>query len=248
MEMAKEILKLELEAFQGPFDLLLHLIKELKVDINDIPMREITEQYMYYLSSMQELQLDIAGEYLVMAATLLEIKARMLLPIEPSGDIESDYEEDPREFLVQQLLLYQQFQDVATALEINEAKRAKLYMRPAEDLSHLEKAIPLEAGAVSLEQLALLMSQALQRQQDREPRQREVEYEPLSVSDKINEIQLLIENTNRRIAFQDLLKVGSRNEIITTFMAILEMVRKQTLVFYQASALAPIEIKRHELE
>ncbi|MBF6625621.1 segregation/condensation protein A [Aerococcaceae bacterium zg-BR9] len=246
--MAKEILKLDLEAFHGPFDLLLHLIKELKVDINDIPMREITQQYMFYLSSMQELQLDIAGEYLVMAATLLEIKARMLLPIEPSGELDSDYEEDPREFLVQQLLLYQQFQDVATALEMNEAKRAKLYMRPAEDLSFFQQSIPLEEGAISLDQLALLMSQVLQRQKEREPKQREVEYEPLSVSDKINEIQVLIGKTNSRIAFEDLLTVGSRNEIITTFMAILEMVRKQTLVFYQASALAPIEIKRQESE
>lgn len=137
--MSSNELKLELDAFQGPFDLLLHLIKQMKVDINDIPMSEITSQYLAYLHSMKEFQLDIAGDYLVMAATLLEIKSRLLLPIEPEPDLEGDYEpEDPRQVLVQQLLLYQQFQDVATALEIKQVERAELYTRPSEDLSGMQ--------------------------------------------------------------------------------------------------------------
>lgn len=244
--MTNEILKLELEAFQGPFDLLLHLIKELKVDINDIPMREITEQYMLYLRGMQQLQLDVAGEYLVMAATLLEIKSRMLLPIEPVDDLESDYEGDPREILVQQLLMYQQFQQVATALEMKEAKRAHLYTRPPEDLTQYEMAIPLGDNEVSLEQLAEAFSLALQRELERAPKQREIEHEPLTVSQKIDEILTLIGTTSKRLTFESLLKSKSKQELITTFMAILEMVRKHTVVFYQAAALAPIEIKRVE--
>ena len=136
--MSNTELKLELAAFQGPFDLLLHLIRQMKVDINDIPMSEITSQYLSYLHSIQEFQLDVAGDYLVMAATLLEIKSRLLLPIEPDPELDGDYEaDDPRQVLVQQLLLYQQFQDISTALELKQIERAKLYTRPSEDLSKM---------------------------------------------------------------------------------------------------------------
>lgn len=241
--MTKEILKLELEAFQGPFDLLLHLIKELKVDINDIPMTEITEQYIAYIKSMQELELDIAGEYLVMAATLLEIKSRMLLPIEPIEDIDSEYEGDPREILVQQLLMYQQFQQVATALEIKEANRSHLFTRPAEDLSKYQSAIPLPENEISLAQLADAFSLALQRELARAPKERQIEHDPLTVEQKIAEIRTIIQTKRGKIKFSTLLNSHSRHEIITTFMAVLEMVRKQSIVFYQEEALAPITIK-----
>lgn len=241
--MAKETLKLELEAFQGPFDLLLHLIKELKVDINDIPMTEITQQYLFYLKSMQELELDIAGEYLVMAATLLEIKAKMLLPIEPAGELDSEYDGDPREILVQQLLIYQQFQYVTNALEMKEISRSKLYMRPAEDLSSYQAAIPLNEGELSLDQLVSAFQIALERAKAREPKEREIEHEPLTISQKIDEIREMMRNVNGVISFNTLLVHRSRHEIITTFMAVLEMVRKHSIVFYQPYPLADIEIK-----
>lgn len=241
--MMKEILKLELEAFQGPFDLLLHLIKELKVDINDIPMTEITEQYIFYLKNMQELELDIAGEYLVMASTLLEIKARMLLPIEPIDNLDDEYEGDPREILVQQLLMYQQFQQVATALEVKESERSHVFTRPAEDLSKFEIAIPLKEHELSLAELTDAFYLALQRQLARVPKERHIEHDPLTVSQKIDEITGMIQNSNTNISFLSLIKKGTRHEIITTFMAVLEMVRKQSIVFFQATALAPITIK-----
>ena len=134
--MAENKLTLELEAFQGPFDLLLHLIKEMEVDINDIPMTAITQQYIAYIHQMQELELDIVGDYLVMAATLLEIKSRLLLPIEPVADIDAQYEgEDPRHNLVQQLLLYQEFQTVSLSLKELEGGRSGLLTRPPMDLS-----------------------------------------------------------------------------------------------------------------
>lgn len=241
--MTKETLKLELEAFQGPFDLLLHLIQELKVDINDIPMTEITQQYLHYLKSMQELELDIAGEYLVMAATLLEIKSRMLLPIEPVVNVDTEYQGDPREILVQQLLIYQQFQYVTTALEMKEVNRSKLYTRPADDLAQFQEAIPLLPGELSIEQIAQAFQTVLEKVQMRLPKEREIEQEPLTIAEKIKEIQQIFQKGNEKITFQSLLKYQSRNEIITTFMAILEMVRKHSVIFYQPYPLADIELK-----
>ncbi|MGO1822373.1 MAG: segregation and condensation protein A, partial [Ruoffia tabacinasalis] len=152
-------LRIELESFQGPFDLLLHLIKQMEVDINDIPMTEITNQYIKYIEAMNKLELDIIGEYLVMAATLLEIKSNILLPIEPSPDYEEDYDEgDPRDILVQQLLLYQQFQTVATQLQIKQDERARLFSRQMADLSSYQEFVPLDEDALSLTDLAEAMA------------------------------------------------------------------------------------------
>lgn len=243
--MSNTELKLELEAFQGPFDLLLHLIKQMKVDINDIPMSEITSQYLSYLHSIQEFQLDVAGDYLVMAATLLEIKSRLLLPIEPASEIEGDYEtDDPRQVLVQQLLLYQQFQDVATALELKQIERAKLYTRPSEDLSNLQQFVPLDEGDITLEHLSEAMSLALQRALERAPKQKEIIHDPLTVSQRMDDILSVLNglDANVSIQFNDLIRKNSRHEVITTFMAMLELVRKQAIVFHQNEPLQPIEI------
>lgn len=245
--MAEQALQLELAAFQGPFDLLLHLIKQLKVDINDIPMAEITTQYMAYLEQMQQLELDVVGDYLVMAATLLEIKSRMLLPIEPDGELEEDYEQgDPRQLLVQQLLLYQQFQDISTVLEDKQLDRAHLFGKPMEDVSEYQAAIPLEEGAVSLSELAQAMAHALQKAMARSPKEKEIHHDPMTVAQKIDAIMQLLATKRDRLSFEQLLEVKTRAEMITTFMAVLELVRKQAIVFYQERALAPIEIERIE--
>lgn len=245
VDMSNTELKLELEAFQGPFDLLLHLIKQMKVDINDIPMSEITSQYLSYLHSIQEFQLDVAGDYLVMAATLLEIKSRLLLPLEPDPEFEGDYEsEDPRQVLVQQLLLYQQFQDVATALELKQIERAKLYTRPSEDLSLLQQFVPLDEGDITLQQLSEAMSLALQRELERAPKQKEIIHDPLTVSQRMDDILSVLNglDANDSIHFNDLIHHNSRHEVITTFMAMLELVRKKAIIFNQNEALQPIEI------
>ena len=125
-------LTLILPDFEGPLDLLLHLIKELKVDIFDIPITEVTFQYLRYLDTMQEMKLDIAGDYLLMAATLLEIKSRMLLPKKEVTFEEEFYEEgeDPRESLIQQLVEYKQFQEAAKALKTMEEERGINFAMP----------------------------------------------------------------------------------------------------------------------
>ena len=242
-------LNLELEAFQGPFDLLLHLIKELEVDINDIPMREITSQYLAYIHQMQELQLDIVGDYLVMAASLLEIKSRLLLPIEPNPNLEDDYEgQDPRQDLVQQLLLYQQFQTVAGQLNEYQEQRQLLLTKEAHDLSQYQTKVPLELGQISIEGLAKAMQLALAKFEDRQPKLRQIHTESVTVEEKVSYIRQLFKQlkVGQEIDFIDCVTQANPSELIATFMAMLEMVRKQELILSQDFLKGPIKISRKE--
>ncbi|EAE4545807.1 segregation/condensation protein A, partial [Listeria monocytogenes] len=127
----------KVDAFEGPLDLLLHLIGQLEVDIYDIPMAEITDQYMEFVHTMQEMELDVASEYLVMAATLLAIKSKMLLP---KQELEIDYdtleeEEDPRDALVEKLMEYKRFKEAAKELKEKEAERSFYFSKPPMDLA-----------------------------------------------------------------------------------------------------------------
>ena len=238
--MAESTLTIDLEAFQGPFDLLLHLIKEQDIDINDIPMTDITQQYLGYIKQMEHYQLDIIGDYLVMAATLLEIKSKLLLPIEPLSDLEDDYDDtDPREQLVQQLLLYQQFQSVATDLEKLSWQRQKVFTRPAEDLSHLTQFILLETGEITLNQLVTAMNDALTKFQQRNPEPQEIHSEKVSVGDQIAFLMAKLAK-QEQVVFSDILVSGSRPEIISTFLAMLELVRKDVIIFKQESRVGEI--------
>lgn len=234
--MTETSLQLELENFQGPFDLLLHLIKQMEVDINDIPMVEITQQYLSYIDSMKELRLDLVGDYLVMASTLVEIKSRLLLPIEPDPEFEDDYsQEDPREALVQQLLLYQQFQNVAEELEIKHEERAKLYTRPMGNISSFQEFIPLDPNAISLEQLSEAMESALEKLALRQPLNKELHHDTLTVTEQMDKIFMAFDRlpSNKGLVFDQLIEIGSRTEIVTTFLAMLELVKKQRIIFIQ---------------
>lgn len=238
--MAEATLTLDLEAFQGPFDLLLHLIKEQDVDINDIPMTQITEQYLNYIRQMDQFQLDIIGDYLVMAATLLEIKSKLLLPIEPLQELDDDYDdEDPRAQLVQQLLLYQQFQSVSTELEILSQQRQKVYTKPTEDLSHLTQFVPLDEGEITLDQLVGAMNDALDKFQKRNPAPQEIHTDTVTVGEQIDYLMECL-TKSEQVTFSDTLISGSRPEIISTFLAMLELVRKDIIVFKQESRVGEI--------
>src|SRR5690625_2016871 len=121
--------EVKLATFEGPLDLLLHLINQYEIDIYDIPVAEITEQYMKYIQTMEQLELNIASEYLVMASTLLVIKSQMLLPKQKLNEEIDDYEEDPREELVQRLIKYRKFKEAAVRLEEKESNANHIYMR-----------------------------------------------------------------------------------------------------------------------
>jgi segregation and condensation protein A len=219
--------QVKLGVFEGPLDLLLHLIRKNELDIYDIPIAMITQQYMEYLALMKTLNLDIAGEFLVMAATLMYIKSRTLLP---STADEEDGEEDPRQQLIRQLLEYQRFKDVAQQLREYEEKREELFTRqplPPEDIS------PEEDGLeVSLFELLRCFKKVMERTE-------RVDYYEISAGDDISieqQAKLILDkiSTHPRLSFEELFAGGqTKLQMIVTFLALLELARHQQVVVRQ---------------
>lgn len=226
-------LNLVLTDFEGPIDLLLHLIKESKVDIYDIPIAQITQQYIDYLNSMKVLQLDIAGDYLVMASTLMSIKSKMLLPQAPD-EIDDEFEaDDPRDELVSQLLTYQTYKRVAAYFEEKEqVRKQQLDKEVSLPTTQLEQF--LEPGSVVLDDLASTYAELLREKKNRQPETETIENETLSIEDATNNIMSELK-TVKRSTFKALLKLHDNiEEIVTDFMAILELASKQLVIVQQA--------------
>ena len=244
-------LTLILPDFEGPLDLLLHLIKELKVDIFDIPITEVTFQYLRYLDTMQEMKLDIAGDYLLMAATLLEIKSRMLLPKKEVTFEEEFYEEgeDPRESLIQQLVEYKQFQEAAKALKTMEEERGLYFTKPATDLEELQQAIPLASGEVSATDLIAALQKMYQKLQKKKPLQARMEQEQYTVDQTMTWIMEKLDNlphdSDQRLPFTDFFEVQTKAQIVNTFLAMLELVKERKINFSQESTYGDIYILRN---
>ncbi len=220
--------KIKLDVFEGPLDLLLHLIKEEEVNIYDIPISKITQQYFEYLEMMKQLNMDIAGEFLVMAATLVYIKSRMLLPAQPeTGGDESG--EDPREELVRRLLEYKKFKDSAAVLREKEAAQSDSFARnfPSEwdedDADYLKE--------VSVFQLLALFRKVVVEAGKADLY--EVTLEDVSVTEKMNELMELMETTPK-IVFEELFrKIRNNMQIIGTFLALLELIKQQLVRAFQ---------------
>ena len=244
-------LTLILPDFEGPLDLLLHLIKELKVDIFDIPIAEVTFQYLRYLDTMQEMKLDIAGDYLLMAATLLEIKSRMLLPKKEVTFEEEFYEEgeDPRESLIQQLVEYKQFQEAAKALKTMEQERGLYFTKPATDLEELQQAIPLAPGEVSAADLIAALQKMYQKLQKKKPLQARMEQEQYTVDQTMTWIMEKLDNlpddSDPRLPFTAFFEVQTKSQIVNTFLAMLELVKERKINFSQESTYGDIYILRN---
>jgi segregation and condensation protein A len=227
---------IKLERFEGPLDLLLHLIKRDEIDIYDIPISHITQQYLAYIELIRALDLDLAGEFLVMAATLMRIKAKMLLPLPAVGEEED--EGDPREELVQRLIEYRQFKEAANTLKLKEAERRLMFERgmiPGED----------EAGPVPLAPATLFdLLDALNRVMSRVPQEQlyEVEADQFDIEDKIAMIAHTLLD-RRSLSFTDLLfQCRGRSEMIVTFMALLEMIKQGHARVIQAENFSDITI------
>jgi segregation and condensation protein A len=229
--------RVQLEIFEGPLDLLLHLIKKNEVSITDIPIALITEQYLATVELMQTLDLDLAGEFLVMAATLIHIKSRMLLP---AGEEEAEEEEggDPRAELVRRLLEYQRYKEAAAELEQREVLTRDVFVRAS---APIEEAGPREFREVSVFELL----GALKRVIDRLPKDfvHEVTLEKVSVREKM---ALLLDTLRdqSRVVFESLFAdVKSRVEIVVTFLAMLELVKVRAIRIYQDDMAGPIVIE-----
>jgi segregation and condensation protein A len=225
-----------LEGFEGPLDLLLHLIQKNELDIFNIPIALITEQYLEYLQLIKVLNLDVAGEYLLMASTLLHIKSKMLLPKSLEGEEE---EEDPRAELVRRLLEYQRYKQAAGELEKRPMLDRDVFIRlmPAEP----EEVTEEERIEVNLFELLEAFRQVLERV--RLETVHEVILEPLSVEDKIQEILALLARENRSMAFHRLFpEQVSRRVVVITLLAILELVKMKRIRIFQLAAFETIRV------
>lgn len=237
-ESALEAYPVKLEAFEGPLDLLLHLIKKHEVNIYDIPIALITAQYLQYLELMQELNLDVAGDFLVMAATLIHIKSRTLLP-RPAPEQE-DPQEDPRDALVRRLIEHQQFKAAAEMLHEKETVRSAQWTRPDEVIAPIAGDKPEPEIEVDLFSLITAFRTVLQR-----ARQRPVVSVPgeqISIEARIDQLLDRLSETEA-CGFEDLFEdTATRADMIVTFLALLEMIRLKLIRVFQAAAFNEIRV------
>lgn len=231
-----------LRQFEGPLDLLLHLIKKHQLDIYDIPIALVTRQYLDYLEVMQELDLDVAGEFLVMAATLIHIKSRMLLP-RPDPKQE-DPEEDPREALVRRLLEHQKFKAAAELLHDREIQRSAQWGRPDGRVAEVVGDPPEPEVEVDLFSLMAAFRQVIERARQRPQIYMPAEYMSLEV--RIERLMGMLSETEA-LGFEDLFAdVQTKPGIVVTFLALLEMIRLKYVRVYQQGNFGPIRVYKRE--
>lgn len=237
--------KVKLPIFEGPLDLLLYLIKRDELDIYNIPIERITKQYMEYVEAMRVLNIEVAGEFLVMAATLMLIKSKMLLPADQQvHEGEEEEELDPRWDLVRQLIEYKKFKDAAEDLLRREQEQEKIFSRGSSELGFdLPKTAEPTMGEVSVFDLINSFNQVLKRYNQQEDL-REIFEDRFTVSDKIDFI-LKLTTAEPKTAFSKLFDgAASRSEVVVTFLALLELIRLKQIRIVQASPFAEIEITR----
>lgn len=221
----------KLEDFEGPLDLLLHLIKESKMNIFDIQIVEITDQYLTYIEKMEEMNLDIASSYLVMASDLIEMKSRMLLPRKEEEE-QQIVEEDPREVLMNRLLEYQQYKEISKALKQKEELRKEIYTKSSSNLKEYMDTKKLVQGEVSLDDLMDAFQKFLLRQKENQPLHTKVTTNEMSVDQRRQDIKYILKR-KRKVSFFDLFDIINREYIVVTFLAILEMAKKGELHLVQ---------------
>lgn len=232
-------ISVKLEAFEGPLDLLLHLIDKNKIDIYDIPIVEITNQYMEYIRAMQEKDLNIMSEFLLMAATLLDIKCRMLLPVEVNEDGE---EEDPRQELVEQLLQYKMYKYMSYELKDRQLDGERLWFKEEslpDEVKSYKEPVNLDSllEGITLSKLHEVFQDVMKKQYNKIDPVRSVfgkiEKEEVTVEEKMDYLHEYVK-THRKFSFRELLqKQSSKVQIVVTFLAILELMKTGIIVVEQ---------------
>lgn len=231
--------RLQLEKFEGPMDLLLHLIKKEEIDIYDIPIARVTDQYLQYLSDLRSMNLDVEGEFLFMAATLVHIKSRMLLPRPPVGE-DGETPEDPREELVQLLLEYQRFKAVGQYLTERAQLRQASWPRGQIGWDFVEE-VAENTGDLTLYQLATAFFEILKEER---PPSVELTQNLYTVEDKLAEFKKILAERDS-IDFSEYFRgLSSRHEKIVSFLALLELARQAFLRIFQDSLFGGIRIVR----
>ncbi|MBK1727017.1 segregation/condensation protein A [Halorhodospira neutriphila] len=233
-----DALEVFLEAFEGPLDLLLYLVRRQNLDILDIPIAEVTRQYMEYVELMRELRLELAAEYLVMAAVLAEIKSRMLLPRPPAEDGDEEEGQDPRAELVRRLQEYERFKQAAEALDRLPRQGRDTFPATAPAPECQPQPRPPQ---VDLRELLTALADVMRRARLHEHHQ--VEREPISVRERMTETLARL-SAQRYTPFPELFAAAEgRTGAVVTFLALLELVRESLVELVQADAFAPLYVR-----
>lgn len=234
--------EVKLDAFNGPLDLLLHLIQQFEIDIYDIPMKALTEQYMQYVHAMKQLEINVASEYLVMASELLMIKSKLLLPDHNADDV---IEEDPREELVGKLIEYQNYKAYADMLNDNREVRSHYYTKTPSDLSKYELTERMPEGThIDLTELIVAYQKMKQRIALKKPKSVEIKKETFTIQQSTERIYHQLD-TRQSITFFDLFTFNeSLEHVVTYFLALLEMAKTGTIQMQQVEAFHNIEITK----
>lgn len=226
----------KVDAFEGPLDLLLHLINQEELDIYDIPVARITDQYLHYIHTMNDLELDIASEYLVMAATLLAIKSKMLLPKESIELFEDEWsmdaEDDPRDELMYQLIEYRKYKEAAETLKDKEQERSLIHTKPPEDLDPYiteQERRDLAIQGVSLFDMLSAYQKLMKRKTFSTPQTRTIKSQEYSIEEKMDEVMTLIFQSQGPKRFEDLFVSGEKSQLVVTFLAVLELMKTNVI-------------------
>lgn len=230
--------EVKLEAFTGPLDLLLHLINRLEIDIYDIPMAELTAQYIDHIHAMKVLELNEASEYLVMAATLLAIKSRMLLPIHEGEMEETEFEvdgPDPREELVTKLIEYRKYKEAAIELKNLESERGQVFTRPPSDLSGLmpDQQLALFDVNVNVYDMLSAFQKLLRRKQLKKPIFTRISRKEISVKDQMFAVIDSLKHHGGKTSFSQLFPYEDKSTLIVTFLSLLELMKRQVVFVEQ---------------
>lgn len=242
--------KIEVEAFEGPMDLLLHLIDKAEIDIYDIPINIVTEQFIGYIRQMEELNLDVASEFLVMAATLLEIKSKLLLPIKENDEsLQMEMEVlDPRMELVRRLVEYKKYKDVVESLKLLEINQSKVYYKPKEDLSFYEDEEPIDISDLDINILLRSINNIIKKR-TKERRFldiNEIQRDEYTLEDCMKLIKDRVFK-EEIVRFTDLLKEDTtKKEIITYFLSLLELISMKLIIVQQDEDFSDLLLLRKE--
>lgn len=230
-----------IDKFSGPLDLLLHLIKQTNLDIYDIKIEEIIGQYLDYIKKMEELNLDIASSYLVMAAELLEIKANMLLP--KNEEVIDEYEEDPKDRLIRRLVEYQNYKELMGSFHELADERHEYYTKEPSDLADFEL---VTTGSlpddVSFADLMKAFQNFLDRQEFKKPLNTKITNKEYSVSERSTEIRNIIKK-KKRVSFEELFEIKSKDYIVVTFLSILNLAKQRELEIEQKNNFETIYLR-----
>lgn len=236
-------LELHLENFDGPLDLLLHLVKETKVDIYEINMSEIIETYLNYIESLQELNIDVGSEFLVMAASLIHLKSKMLIgKTEEEQETDDEYNITSEEDLKNRIIEYEKYKNITKELQELEARRKEIFTKIPENLKEYKEKKELINDGLTINDLLKALLKIEERLRYKEPLETRITKKEISVKEQILSIRSILKE-RKKCCFEDLFSKATKDYIIATFLAILEMTKQKEIILEQKSSFEPIMVE-----